>query len=117
MNFNSFLAALIIVLPVSVVSYTVTRSELFATLRNRIIRPRSKWLGQLVTCPYCFSHWVAFPAVWWYHVVILDSGWWFVDYWLSTFFIVGLASPAIWLVQNCFSTPKLAPKPYHPEAS
>ncbi len=54
------------VLSVSVVvmglSYTIARERLFAPLR-RALGGRETWLGYLVSCPYCVSHWVAFLLV------------------------------------------------------
>jgi len=43
-------------------SYTVSKEEMFRGLRDRCGH-RSGWLGYLVSCPYCLSHWVAFVIV------------------------------------------------------
>jgi len=43
-------------------SYTIAKEALFAPLRNRC-GGRETWLGYLVSCPYCVSHWVAFIVV------------------------------------------------------
>ncbi|HEY1585495.1 MAG TPA: DUF1360 domain-containing protein [Polyangia bacterium] len=43
-------------------SYTVSKEEMFRGLRDRCGQ-RSGWLGYLVSCPYCLSHWVAFVIV------------------------------------------------------
>lgn len=43
-------------------SYTIAKEEMFRGLRDRC-GGRSTWLGYLVTCPYCLSHWVAFLIV------------------------------------------------------
>ncbi|MCA1663461.1 MAG: DUF1360 domain-containing protein, partial [Myxococcales bacterium] len=43
-------------------SYTVAKEEMFRGMRDRCGR-RSGWLGYLVSCPYCLSHWVAFVIV------------------------------------------------------
>jgi len=43
-------------------SYTVSKEEMFRSLRDRCGH-RSGWLGYLVSCPYCLSHWVAFVIV------------------------------------------------------
>jgi hypothetical protein len=40
-----------------VISLTLTKSKLFSPVRNWI-RYRSPWWGELVSCPYCASHWV-----------------------------------------------------------
>jgi hypothetical protein len=43
-------------------SHTVARERLFAPLRDRL-GGRDTWLGYLVSCPYCVSHWFAFALV------------------------------------------------------
>ena len=43
-------------------SQTLTRERLFEPLRNRL-GGQETWLGYLVSCPYCASHWVAFLLV------------------------------------------------------
>ncbi len=40
-----------------VISLTLTKSKMFSPMRNWI-RYRSNWWGELVSCPYCASHWV-----------------------------------------------------------
>ncbi|HZJ53178.1 MAG TPA: DUF1360 domain-containing protein [Myxococcaceae bacterium] len=44
------------------IAQTVTKERLFEPLRNRL-GGRDSWLGYLVSCPYCVSHWVAFVLV------------------------------------------------------
>jgi hypothetical protein len=43
-------------------SHTVARERLCEPFR-RWCQSRSSWLGYLVSCPYCASHWVAFAVV------------------------------------------------------
>ncbi|MGZ3439809.1 MAG: DUF1360 domain-containing protein [Polyangia bacterium] len=43
-------------------SYTIAKEEMFRGLRERC-GGRDTWLGYLVSCPYCLSHWVAFLIV------------------------------------------------------
>jgi uncharacterized membrane protein len=43
-------------------SYTIAKEEMFRGLRDRC-GGRDTWLGYLVSCPYCLSHWVAFVIV------------------------------------------------------
>lgn len=43
-------------------SHTIAKERLFAPLR-RGLGGRETWLGYLVSCPYCVSHWVAFLLV------------------------------------------------------
>jgi len=39
-------------------SHTIARERLFAPIRDRL-GGKERWLGYLVSCPYCVSHWVA----------------------------------------------------------
>jgi uncharacterized membrane protein len=43
-------------------SHTVARERICAPLRDRL-GGKETWLGYLVSCPYCVSHWVAFVLV------------------------------------------------------
>jgi len=73
------------------VSMTVARSRLFRPLREWLVR-RSAWLGKLVTCPYCFSHWVALTLV----LALGWLGWRALIF--DTFAVVTLAAPLQWLI-------------------
>jgi len=50
-------------LAVAAVSYTITRSLLFAPARAAIEFLAGPFIGELFSCPYCFSHWVTLAAV------------------------------------------------------
>jgi len=39
-------------------SHTIARERLFAPVRDRL-GGKETWLGYLVSCPYCVSHWIA----------------------------------------------------------
>jgi hypothetical protein len=41
---------------------TVAKERIFAPLRDRLGGKRT-WLGYLLSCPYCASHWIAFVIV------------------------------------------------------
>jgi hypothetical protein len=56
---HPLLALIPMSLAVYAISVTVTTSVLFRDLRKRI-RLRNTTAGNLVSCPYCFSHWTAF---------------------------------------------------------
>jgi MFS family permease len=43
-------------------SYTIAKEEMFRGMRERC-GGRGTWLGYLLSCPYCLSHWVAFIVV------------------------------------------------------
>jgi uncharacterized membrane protein (DUF106 family) len=43
-------------------SHTIAREKLFEPLRN-VCGGMNTWLGYLISCPYCASHWLAFLLV------------------------------------------------------
>jgi hypothetical protein len=43
-------------------AHTITRERLCEPLRKRL-GGNDTWLGYLVSCPYCVSHWIAFVLV------------------------------------------------------
>jgi hypothetical protein len=43
-------------------SHTIARERIFAPLRTRL-GGKDTWLGYLVSCPYCVSHWIALVLV------------------------------------------------------
>lgn len=43
-------------------SHTIARERIFAPLRGRL-GGKETWLGYLVSCPYCVSHWIALALV------------------------------------------------------
>lgn len=45
-----------------VTSLTITRSKLFRGLRHWLWL-KSDWLGDLIHCPYCMSHWIALAMI------------------------------------------------------
>jgi len=44
------------------VSHTIARERIFEPLRARL-GGKDTWLGYLVSCPYCVSHWIALLLV------------------------------------------------------
>ena len=67
------------------VSFTVTETRLFKPLREWM-KKRSEFLGDLLSCGYCFGHWVAFALVAVYTPKLFES-WWLLDYFLTALVI------------------------------
>jgi hypothetical protein len=44
------------------IAHTISKERIFAPIRQRLGGPDT-WLGYLVSCPYCVSHWIAFVLV------------------------------------------------------
>ncbi len=78
-------------------SHTIARERLFAPLR-RALGGRETWLGYLVSCPYCVSHWVAFllvPLTGTYAVDVAANGEplrWVLRWFLSSVLITAVAA-------------------------
>lgn len=77
---------------VASVSFTITSSGIFKWLREWV-SPWHQKIDDLIHCPYCLGHWIAFGTL-----VIIDdlpvhySEYWFINFLLSAFAIVGIAS-------------------------
>ena len=72
-------------------SFTIAKTKITQPIREAVGK-RSKWLGMLLACPYCISHWLALIAVALYQpriahlTFVLDMG----LTWLVTVFIAAL---------------------------
>ena len=77
---------------VASISFTITSSGIFKPVREWVSTWHQK-IDDLIHCPYCLGHWVAFGTL-----VIIDdlpvhySEYWFINFLLSAFAIVGVAS-------------------------
>ena len=78
-------------LAVAAISMTTSKAEIFRTARIWI-DDRSEWLGELVRCPYCTSHWLAFGAVLIYEPALVNSGFHLLDLFLAAMTIVALST-------------------------
>lgn len=56
------LSLILVSLVVMSLAHTIARERLFAPLRQRL-GGHDTWLGYMVSCPYCLSHWIAFVVV------------------------------------------------------
>jgi hypothetical protein len=54
------------------VTFTITDTRLFLPVREWV-RKKSRFLGELLTCGYCFCHWIALALVAVYKVRLLES--------------------------------------------
>ncbi|MCB9500633.1 MAG: DUF1360 domain-containing protein [Deferribacteres bacterium] len=69
---------------VASISFTVTETKIFEPLRAWT--NSKKILGGLLSCGYCFGHWVAFGLVALYQPRLFHF-WWLVDYFFSALVI------------------------------
>ena len=56
---------IVLAFAVATISVTITESRLFKGFREWIASHWA-WGGELVSCPYCFGHWVALPVTLYY---------------------------------------------------
>lgn len=73
------------------ISFTITESFVFSSLRE-FIKTKSYYLGKLVSCGYCFSHWVALLLVLIYSFRILNSNILIFDYFFTALCLSWLGS-------------------------
>lgn len=91
MDYNELMALVVLSLAIAAVSITITKTKVFRSFREWIDE-RSDWFGELVHCPYCTSHWVAFAAVAYYQPRPVESGVFFVDLVVAAFAVICLTS-------------------------
>jgi hypothetical protein len=72
------------------VSFTVTEMKLFAPVREWA-KARNSGLGELLSCGYCFGHWVAFAVTAVYRPRLFVF-WWPADYFLTALVIAWLSA-------------------------
>ncbi|MCP4368497.1 MAG: DUF1360 domain-containing protein [Deltaproteobacteria bacterium] len=75
------------------ISFAVTETKLFKLLSEWAKRKNS-FLGELISCGYCFVHWVAFVLVAVYQLKIFEL-WWLLDY-FQTGLIIAWPSAFQW---------------------
>lgn len=90
MNIIGLYQVAVLALATAAISVTVSKARVSASAREWIAS-RSTWLGELVSCSYCTSHWVAIALVAIYRPVLI-SQWIVVDLLVSVFGMVAIAA-------------------------
>ena len=72
------------------ISFTVSESGLFGRLRDWA-KTKGAFVGGLLSCGYCFGHWVALGLVCLYRPRLF-FGWWPLDYFLTALVIAWLGA-------------------------
>ncbi|MDN3514421.1 MAG: DUF1360 domain-containing protein [Candidatus Brocadia sp.] len=72
------------------VSFTVTETKIFKPMREWV-KGKNSFLGELLSCGYCFSHWMAFILVAIYRPILFES-WWLLDYFFTALVIAWFAA-------------------------
>lgn len=84
-------SCIVVAMMSSCISITITQQEIFRPLRDWV-KSKSNKLGHLISCFYCFSHWIVFIAILIYRPIIIHSGISAVDLVSTIFFTVYLAT-------------------------
>lgn len=83
-------------------SFSVTETKIFLPLREWV-KGKSSFFGELISCGYCFGHWVAFALVVIYQPKLFNS-WWLLDYFLTAIVIAWLSgiqwSTMCWIMEK-----------------
>jgi hypothetical protein len=90
---TSLQTAVVLAAAIAVVASTVSLTKICAPLRVWVARRDGSawtWVGQLIGCPYCLSHWLAFAATAVYRPRLVTL-WWPLDLLVTAFAIVALA--------------------------
>ncbi|MGD0576523.1 MAG: DUF1360 domain-containing protein [Candidatus Staskawiczbacteria bacterium] len=82
--------AVVLALATATISVTVSKAKVFASAREQIAK-RNAWLGDLVLCSYCTSHWVAFALVGIYGLRLVSRQP-VVDFFVTAFAIVAVSA-------------------------
>lgn len=88
-SMNQLLPFILLGLCCGVISYTLTKGSIFGPLRVWVIE-RTYWLGKLMQCPYCMSHWVALGAMLVFHPKMVGGNV-VADYVATGFALTGLS--------------------------
>jgi hypothetical protein len=97
---EKLLILLFLALPTATISVTVGRASIF-NIPRRWLTQRSTFMGQLLGCPYCLSHWVAFVVVGTYRPQILPT-YWAINFLAASFAVVTLTALLVGLMYVSF---------------
>jgi len=100
---SEFLKLLTCAFAVAAVAMTITRAVITAPLR-KWVKSKSEWLGELVSCPYCASHWGSLIAVLIFKPRPVVTPWPAMDFTLSAFAMVGLAAVCAWIIFQVYKS-------------
>ena len=100
MILHDYAEVLVLSLVASTTSVTLAKARVFRGLRE-VVGRCGGWLGDLVRCPYCMSHWIALLLVAVYRPRLTQCSLPILDYLVSVFAIVAVAT--LWSAGICGS--------------
>lgn len=109
--FSAVIGFVIVSMAVATISMTLSKGKIFDSLREWIDE-RSDFFGDLIHCPYCTSHWVAFGACLVFQPTLISCGFWILDVILTAFAVTMASSVFAGLI---FSSYKQMGDPYEDE--
>lgn len=84
-------------------AFTISRTTITSSLRG-FVASHSRWLGKLLSCSYCLSHWLAAVAVAIYRPRVIDGSWLIVDLGVSWLISVLVATITFGLIGQSIKT-------------
>ena len=96
------MVAAILVLATATTTMTLTKGSLFEQPRAWLAE-KNAWLGKVLSCPYCTSHWVAFlyaPVIATKVGQSIGTGT-ILTWWLTSMSLVALATPVEYMIVLC----------------
>ncbi|HSI21265.1 MAG TPA: DUF1360 domain-containing protein [Verrucomicrobiae bacterium] len=97
----AFSAILYLALAVSALAVTVSKGKVFIPFREKVAK-WSSWWGELITCPYCLSHWLALVLVLIYQPRPVQSNIYLLDLLVSTMVVVAISAFSAGLILRAF---------------
>jgi hypothetical protein len=71
-------------------SFTVAETKMFMSMREWV-KSKNTFFGRLLSCGYCFGHWVALVLVAIYRPKVFEF-WWLLDYFLTALVVAWLSA-------------------------
>jgi hypothetical protein len=105
---------------IGAVAYTTSSAKISAPLRTKVLRAAirdsskgKRWFADLLSCPYCVSHWLAFAATLIYRPWLVDANLsadvapsWVgrvFDFLVTSMAMVTMAMVAVWLIKRALA--------------
>lgn len=74
-------------LAIGVMAMTITKTKIFRPVRIWTL-DKSEWFGDLISCPYCTSHWLSFVLTAIYSPLLFNSGIGLLDWFLTSLCVI-----------------------------
>ena len=132
----AFVAAAVLAIAIGSAAFTITSAKISMPLRRWVATkavktksPRWKWLAELLACPFCVSHWLAFAAVGIYRPWLVEANisatllpnWigWVFNFLVTCTAMTVVAMVAVWVIKKALlmDAPPKNPEPAAPKRS